>query len=183
MKQQDLRSMDRLDVSSDMLKAYLINMGKAIFFIVFIFALFYLLKYFAVINPFIDMFNEFGIPLAQVLYAIYGAIVIFILISMMDVHALTSNSLVFEGDNLTYSYGSIFKMTKSTPIANITKVNYNEYTPFKLGDVVVEFTGTEEASIKVQYVSNVKYKCELMNKLMNLKKAELAEEVREKGVV
>jgi hypothetical protein len=183
MKDADLRSVERLEIYSDLIKAYFINMGKAVIFIVFLFALFFALEYFSGTNPFLDMFDTLGIPLLWVTRAIMISIGFFLVISLLNTTALTSNGLVFQGDTLTYSYGSFFKVTKSTPISNITRVNYKKYGPLKLGDIMVEITGTEEALIKVQYVSDVKYKCELINKLANLKKAENSEEVREKGVL
>jgi len=183
MKAADLRNVEKMEIFSDLMKAYLINMGKAVIFIAFIFGLFFALEYFSGTNPFLDMFDTLGVPMLWVTRAIIISIGFFLILSFFNTTALTSNGLVFQGDTLTYSYGSFFKVTKSTPISNITKVNYRKYAPLKLGDIMVEITGTEETLIKVQYVSDVKNKCELINKLANLKKAENSEEVREKGVL
>lgn len=181
--QPRLEQIQRLEISSSLVKAYMINMGKAFFFVVAMAASIYLIQYYAGADMFKDAFDTIGLPIVWLTRAVVAFIGIFFLITIFSVVSLTSYSLIFEGDNLTYTFGSFFKVTKSTPIANIVRVNYVEYYPWKLGDIIVELTGTEEKSLKVQYVSNSKFQCELVNKLINLKKADLVNEISARGVV
>ncbi len=183
IEKEKLYGMKRLEVSSSLVKAYLINMGKSFAFIGSLMGSFYLTKYFLGSNPFEDVFSTIGIPMDWVVYAILGFFALLLVITIFNTIALTSYSLVFEGDALTYSYGSFFKITKSTEIVNIIRVNFVEYRPFRVGDVVVEFTDTEERTLKVQYVSDAKEQCDLISKLITLKKSQKTQEVLEKGVV
>ena len=181
--QPKLEQIHRLEISSSLVKAYLINMGKAFFFVAAMAGSIYLFQYYAGADMFKDAFDTIGIPIVWLSRAVIAFIGIFFLITLFSVLSLTSFSLVFEGDNLTYSFGSFFKVTKSTPISNIIRVNYIEYYPWKMGDIVVEMTGTEEKNLQIQYVTNAKFQCELVNKLINLKKADLVNEITARGVV
>jgi hypothetical protein len=178
-----LEEIERLEVSSSLMTAYLINMGKAIIFVAGLIGAFYLVLYITDTNPFIGMFETIGIPIVWATRVAIACIGIFLALAFFDTLALTSYRLVFEEDALSYSYGGFFKTTKSTPIANIVRVNFKEYKPLKLGDIIVEFTGTEEQILKVKYVSHAKEQCELVNKLISLKKSQKTEEIIEKGGV
>jgi len=183
MKEENLEEIQRLEISSDLVKAYLINMTKSLIFIAALVGVFYFVIYILGENPFVDAFNTLGIPLVWGKWAFIAFAALFLVSALLNTLSLTSYGLVFEADNLKYSYGGFFKATKSTPIANIIRVNFKEYKPLQLGDIVVDFTGTEEKTLRVQYVSNAKHQCELINKLMNLKKSEQVEEISEKGVL
>jgi hypothetical protein len=62
------------------------------------------------------------------------------------------------------------------------RVNFKPYSPARLGDIIVELTGTEEKTLTVPYVSKAEARCGLINKLISLKKSEQAEEINNGGV-
>ncbi|MBU2560853.1 MAG: PH domain-containing protein [Nanoarchaeota archaeon] len=172
METQDTQDIERLDISPSLIEAYLINIGKAILLIAALIGAFYFVQYLVGENPFISIFETLGLPWVWVTRIVVACIAVYLVLIIFSTLSLTSYELIFEGDTLTYSYGSFFKVTKSTPIANIVRVNFKEYNPLKLGDIVVEFTGTEVKELKVQYVSDAKRKCEWINKLISLKRSE-----------
>ena len=183
MEQQNLEDMKRLDVSSNLIVAYLINMGKALLLIAGLVGVFYLVQYLMGVNPFVDILDTVGIPLVWATRTAIACMGIFLFLIFLDTLSLTSYELVFEEDSLSYSYGSLFKRTKTTPTASIVRVNFKEYSPFKLGDILVEFTDTEERDLKIRYVSEAKQQCDLINKLMNFKKSQQTEEIITQGVI
>jgi hypothetical protein len=175
--------MDRLTISSGLVQAYAINLGKIFIFLAALAAAYFAVLHFMGTDPFTQVFEDAGLPIIWVSRGIIAGIAILLVLAIFDTLSLTSYSLVFQGDTLSYSYGSFIKVTKSTPISNIIRVNFREYAPLKIGDLIVELTGTEEKNIKVQYVTDVKSNCELVNKLVKLKESEEDEEIREKGVL
>jgi len=183
MPDDNLSQMEKLDVSPNLIYAYLMNMSKSIILVAAVIGVFYFLEYVAGSNPFLTVFEILTIPIEWVMRGVIVCIAVYFALTFFDTLSLTSYELIFEGDLLSYSYGNFLKKTESTKIANITNVNFKEYAPFKIGEINVELTGTEEKDIKVRYVKSAKGKADLINKLVALKKAELAEEIRERGVV
>ena len=177
-----MEDIEKLEIRSDLVKAYLINMTKSIIFVAALIGVFYFVIYILGENPFVDAFRTMNIPLVYGKYAFICFAAIFFMSALFNTLSLTSFGLIFEGDTLVFSYGSLFRVTKSTPISNIIRVNYRKYMLGKMGDLFVEFTGTQENRLRVQYVSDVEHKCDLVNKLISLKKSEQEEEIREKGV-
>ena len=182
MEKKNLSDIERLEIRSDLVKAYLINMTKSTIFVAALIGVFYFVIYILGENPFVDAFHTMNIPLVYGRYAFISFIALFFISALFNTLSLTSFGLIFEGDTLIFSYGSLFRVTKSTPITNIIRVNYRKYALGKMGDIFVEFTGTQENRLRVQYVSDVEHKCNLVNKLISFKKSEQAEEIREKGV-
>jgi len=182
-KSPDLRSIKKLDISPNLVKAYLINLTKTSLLVGALAGSFYLVQFLAGENPLTSILDEVGVPMIWVTRAALVAVGILLVLTIFDTLTLTSYELVFEGDSLKYSYGNFVKVTKETDIANTIRVNYKEYDPFKLGEIIVGFTDTEQPTLRVEYVDNVKYKCELVNKLISLKRAEQVQEIEEKGVL
>ncbi len=168
---------ERIVVSPSLISAYLLNMGKAVFFIAALVGAFYLVQHLAGSNPFAEAFGFFGIPLLWGFRAFVVLSGLMLVLAFFSTLSLTSYELVFDGNNLAYSYGSFFKITRSTPVTNIIRVNFREYSPSSLGDITVELTGTEEKEIKVQFVSKAKEKCERINSLINQKKSAAVQQV------
>ena len=48
----------------------------------------------------------------------------------------------------------------------------------KIGDLVLELTGTDDKTLVVQYISRAREKCELINKLISFKKSQQMEELK-----
>ncbi|MFC1741052.1 hypothetical protein ACFL3V_00765 [Nanoarchaeota archaeon] len=182
MEAKDTTDLERLDISSNLVAAYLINLAKACLLIAAMIGAFYLVQYILGENPFIDLFKTVDIPIVWAMRAVYGLIAAYLLVVIFSTLSLTSYELVFEGDTLKYSYGSIFKVENETKSANIIRTNYKEYSPFKLGEIEIEMTGTEKDKVVVKYVSEAKEQCGLINQLMTLKKSEEMDEVKGKGV-
>jgi hypothetical protein len=177
MEEQDLAEIEKIDISPSLMVAYLINIGKALIFMAVLAGAYSFVNYFAGTNLFLDTLNDIGIPLV---WATRAAIIFFgafLALAFFLTLSLTSYEFIFEGDTLTYSYGSFFKTTRSTPIANIIRVNFHKYLLSGLGDIELELTGTEEKLIKVQYVRNAQNQCDLINKLINLKKSDVVQNI------
>lgn len=172
MEHPPLDDIEKIEIAPDLIKAYIINMGKAIIFVAAIAGAVYLVQYLAGTNPFVDIFNTLGIPMVWVTRAIIAIIAIFFIITFFSTLSLTSYSLVFEADTLKYSYGSFFKVTRSTPISSVIQVNFKEYSPAKLGDIILELSGTEEKTLKVEYVPDAGYQAGLINRLIRFKTSE-----------
>lgn len=179
---QDISDLQRLVVSPNLMKAYLLNLLKAVIFIAGTIGAFYFIILIAGENPFIEIFETIGIPFLWVKWALTGFFALFFILIIFNTLSLTSYELIFEGDTLTYSYGSFFKVTKSTEIANTIRVNYKEYKPMKIGDIIVGFTDTDKKDIVVQYVDKVKEQCDIINKIIHFKQAQEAQEMLENGV-
>jgi hypothetical protein len=109
--------------------------------------------------------------------AAYVLIALFFLGAIFSTLSLTSYEVIFDGDTLNYSYGSFLKVSRSTPISNIMRVNFKEYSPLNIGELTLELTGTEDKSLKVQFVGDVKYTCEKINGLVNSKKSATLQQV------
>ncbi|MBN1544762.1 PH domain-containing protein [Candidatus Woesearchaeota archaeon] len=169
METQDAQETERLDISPSLVQAYLLNVGKAILLVAALIGAFYFVQYIVGENPFISIFETLGLPLVWVMRIVVACIAAYLVLIIFSTLSLTSYELVFEGDSLTYSYGSFFKVTKSTPVANIVRVNFKEYHPLKIGDIVVGFTGTEEKTLTVQFVSDARQRCELINKIIMIR--------------
>ncbi|MFH1668524.1 MAG: hypothetical protein ABIA62_01205, partial [Candidatus Woesearchaeota archaeon] len=181
--QQRLEDMKRLDISPDLIKAYLINLAKTCLLIGALAGSMYLVKYIAGENPLASILDDIGVPFIWVTRAAMAAIGLMLVLTIFNTLTLTSYELVFEGDRLKYSYGNFIKVTKETDIVNTIRVNYNEYSPLKLGEIIVGFTDTDQPNLRVQYVDDVKYQCDLVNKLINLKRAQQVQKIEETGVV
>jgi hypothetical protein len=178
--EQKTEEMEKLDIYPNLMAAYAINLGKALVFVAALVGAFYFVEYIVGTNPFIDILDTLGIPLVWANRAIIVAIGIYFALTFFDTLSLTSYELIFEGDTLSYSYGSFIKVMKSTKMSNMIRANFNEYKPLKLGEMTVELTGTEEKVLKVRFVGSVREKCGLVNKLIELKKYE-SYDVRDKS--
>lgn len=167
MADQDSESTGNIIVEPNLIRAYLINMGKAMLFVAAIAGAVFLVQYLAGTNPFADILKTLGIPIVWVTRAIIAIIAIFFIITFFSTLSLTTYSLEFGADELKYSYGSFFKVSKSTPLSNVLRVNFRKYPLSHMGDFLVELTGTEERTLKVEYVCDVERQCLLANQLIN----------------
>jgi predicted PurR-regulated permease PerM len=170
---------DRLVVSSALVKAYVINMGKSILFVAALAGIYFTALYFLGFNPVLDALEKIGVSAAWAIRGVIAIIAAYFIIIIFSVSSLASFELVFEGDNLTYSYGSFFKTTKTTSITNIIRVNYKLYSPMKIGDLVLELTGTDDKTLVVQYISRAKENCEIINKLISFKRSQELDSIRD----
>lgn len=167
-----LEDIEKLEIRPDLVKAYILNMGKAVLLVAALAGAVYLVQYLAGTDPFADIFSTLGIPVVWAGRAVIAIIAVFFILTFFGTLSLTSYSLVFEGDKLKYSYGSFFKVTRSTPISSVVRVNFREYGPLSLGDLYLELSGTQDSTLKVQYVSDVGYHAGLIHKLIGLKMSE-----------
>jgi len=178
-----LGEIKRIVITSSLVKAYLLNMGKAFLLIGALGGVVYALPFIVGANPFVEVFETIGIPVIWLTRSTIALIAAFLVTIFFTTLGMSSYKLVFEGDTLTYSYGSFIKVTKSTSISNIIGVNFYEYSPLKVGDLMIEFTDTREGILTIPYINKAKYQCDLINKLMTFKRIEREDEIREKGVV
>jgi hypothetical protein len=178
-----LGNIETIRVSPSLINAYLIELSKALLIIGSVVGAYFLVRYLAGEDPFVGILDTLGIPVVWAIRALIALACLLLVAVFFSTLSLTSYSLFFEGDSLTYSYGSFFKATNTTKIANITSVNFKPHSVLKLGDVVVELSGTEVKSVTVQYVAKAKDVSELINKLVIFKKSQQVEEINQKGVV
>lgn len=167
----------KIFVSPSLVSAYLINIGKAVFFIAAIIGAFYLVQYLVGVNPFLDIVEFIGIPMVWLERAAYALIAIFFISAFFSTLSLTSYELIFDGNTLNYSYGSFIKVSRSTQVSNIIRVNFKEYSPLTIGDLNLELTGTEDKALKLQFVSDVKTQAEMINSLINKEKSKTLQKV------
>jgi len=156
----------KVDVYPDLISAYLINMGKALILVGGIVGMYFLAIRLLATNPFIDALNTIGVDPVWGMRGAFAAIGIYFFLVLMDTLSLTSYGLVFADNNLTFSYGNIFKVRKTVPFSAVLRVNFNAYSPFKFGDVLVELTGTEIKQVKVRYVANAAAVCQQINQMI-----------------
>lgn len=166
------QDMQRLVVRSNLVAAYMINMFKALLLVGGLIGAYFLVLHVLGENPFGGVLDIVNVPLVWVTRGIMFVLGIVFVAIIFNTLSLTSYELVFEGDSVRYSYGSVFKISRSTDITNIFRVNYQQYSMSRLGDIVVELTGTTDKKITVQYVGNVAGKAEIINKLVRFKKSE-----------
>ena len=169
---QSTTELDRIVISSALIKAYVINMGKSILFVAALAGIYFTALHFLGFNPVLDALEKVGVSAAWALKGTIAIIAAYFVIIIFSVSNLASFELIFEGDTLSYSYGALFKTTKTTRISNIIRVNYKRYSPMKIGDIVIELTGTDDKNLVVQYISRAKENCEIINKLVNFKKSQ-----------
>jgi hypothetical protein len=181
--ESDLKAIERIEISPSVISAYLLELSKAFLIIASVVGAYFLVIFLAGEDPFVGILETLGIPAMWAIRAFIALSCLLIVAVFFNALSLTSYSLFFEGDSITYSYGSFFKVTDTTKIANITSVNFKPHSPLKLGDIIVELSGTEVKSVTVQYVSNAKQQSELINKLIIFKKSQQVEEINENGVV
>ena len=166
---EPLEDVEKLEILPSLIKAYIINMGKTLLLVAALAGAVYLVQYIVGTNPFEEMFSALGIPMVWVMRSIMAIIAILLILTFFSTLSLTSYSLLFEAGSLKYSYGSFFKVTRSTPISNVIRVNFKEYFPFRIGDIVLELSGTEDRTLRIRYVSDVRHKAELINRLISLR--------------
>jgi len=163
--------LEKLEVFPSLIKAYMSNMGKSIFFIAALVGSYYFVQHMLEANPIIDAFETLGIPVAWGLRAFIACSAIFLILAFFSTLSLTSYRLIFEGNQVTYSYGSFFKITRTTLISNIMRVNYKECSPFKTGEITLELTGTEDKTVTLQFISKAAETCSTINELVKAKKS------------
>ncbi|MFC1722666.1 hypothetical protein ACFL0V_00855 [Nanoarchaeota archaeon] len=155
--------MQELDVTPDLIRAYGSNLFKIIMVYGSVVVSYFLTIYTMGENPFIQILNQFNIPF-ELLIKVLAGFAAFILITVIfQTTSLTTKHLIFKGKNLTYSYGGFFKISKDTDISNVVAVHYHKYGLFDIGDIELEFSGTEEKSIFVPFVNKVEETCDSIN--------------------
>ncbi len=162
---------EKIFISPNLVAAYIINIGKAVLFIAAVIGAFYFVQYLVGSNPFVEIIEFIGIPMVWLERAAYALIALFFLSAFFSTLSLTSYELIFDGNNLNYSYGSFIKVSRSTQVSNIIRVNFKEYSPLSLGELTLELSGTEDKSLKLQFVGKVKENADLINNLINQNKS------------
>ncbi|MBW2965141.1 hypothetical protein KY363_06805, partial [Candidatus Woesearchaeota archaeon] len=59
-----------------------------------------------------------------------------------------------------------------TDMTNVVRVNFQEYSMSRLGNLEVELTGSQDRKVIVQYVGKVSEKADMVNKLVRFKKSQ-----------
>ena len=168
---------EKIFISPSIVSAYLLNIGKAVFFIAALVGAFYLVQYLVGSNPFLDVIDFIGVPMVWLQRAAYALIALFFISAFFSTLSLTSYELIFDGNTLNYSYGSFIKVSRSTQVSNIIRVNFKEYSPLSLGEMTLELSGTEDKSLKLQFVGKVKDKTARINSLINQNKSSTLQKV------
>ncbi len=180
---QSMEELDRLDISPNLVKAYLSDLTKTCLMICAISAGIYLGIYLAGEEVLTDMLARIGVPFVWLTWAAMVALGVLFVLTIFKTLQLTSYELLFEGKTLKYSYGNFVKVTKEADMTTTISVNYKEYSPFKLGELIVTFTDAGQPALRVQYVDDAKYQCDMVNKLINLRRAQQVQKIEETGVV
>jgi hypothetical protein len=162
---------DKLVVSSNLLKAYLVHTLGDLAVIGTIYGAYYLVSKYGGLDLFSDMFDLVGIPMSWAFYAFIIFAALLFVVTFFKVMNLTSYSVIFEGDTMSFSYGSILKVSKTVPITNLARVNFDLYSISKTGDLTVSFSGTNERELKLSYIDDVAKTSEIILKILVAKRS------------
>ncbi|MBW2965298.1 hypothetical protein KY363_07615, partial [Candidatus Woesearchaeota archaeon] len=158
---ENLQDIQRIVVRSNLVAAYMINMLKALLLVGGLIGAYFLVLRILGENPFEGVLDIVGIPFAWVTQGIMFVLGIVFVAIIFNTLSLTSFELVFEGDSVKYSYGSFFKISRSTDMTNVVRVNFQEYSMSRLGNLEVELTGSQDRKVIVQYVGKVSEKADM----------------------
>lgn len=174
--------LDKLVVSSSLVKAYLINMSKSLILLGILVGAYFGIERILGFNPVLYGLDLIHVSPDLALKVVIGLVAGYLTLIIFDASKLASSELVFEGDFLTYSYGALIKTTKTIHITNIIRVNFKEYSLLKVGDLIIELTGTDDKTLIIQYVSHVERNCGIINELINFKKYQQMEAINEESI-
>ena len=164
--QEDNFSETEISITPSILKAYLVNMSKAVMFIAAIMGSHYAVVYLVGENPYPEILKTLGIPMDFALQFLVVCAGIFLVLIIFHSISIGVNSAKVKGKSLTYSYGILLKRSNEVAFTNIVKVNFNPYPLSKTGDLKIHLSGTAEDLILIPYVGKVEEKCVMINDLI-----------------
>ncbi len=168
-------------VKSNLVAAYMLNMFKAILLIGGLIGAYFLILNLLGEDPINGVLDIIDIPFIWVTQGVAGIMALVFIGIIFNTLSLTSYQIIFDGNNVTYSYGNFFKVTRSADITNVLRVNFREYSPSRLGDISIELTGTGDRTIKVQYVGHAARQADIINNIISARKSSSLSRIDSRG--
>ena len=162
-------SQEEIHIAPSIIKAYTINMLKALFFLGSIIGSYYLVLSLVGYNPYPEILKTLGIPTDIMIKLLAGAVIIFLFLIMVYALSISSRAATLKNNSLTYSSGLLLKETNQIPLTSIVKVNFKQYPLSKIGDLKIHLSGTEEEVFVISYVSKVEENCLKINEIIHLR--------------
>ncbi len=166
---------EHVAVSPNLLLAYGANLLKVLFMFGVVIAAYFIAFEILGQNPFEGVLSEINsvfdinITFDLVVKVVAGVAGLIFFLAILDTTSLTTKSLVIDGDDIVFSYGGFFKVSRQAKIEDIIRINYKG-SLFGVGTLEAEFSGTEEKSLKIPFVISVGAKCDRINALVRKKR-------------
>lgn len=159
-------------VSPNMVLAYIVNMGKALFFVGVIAASFLMIPRVVEENPFNTVLETIGISQDLVVKLLVGVASVYLLVVFIDTLSESQNRVRFAGRKIVWFEGKFLRREVSAPQTGLTQVNFKKYLLGKAGDISIELSGTQTEKIEVSFVDDVEMVARRLQDFIALQKNE-----------
>ncbi|HII71277.1 TPA: PH domain-containing protein [Candidatus Woesearchaeota archaeon] len=173
---QSSQTSESVRISPDLMNAYAANLFKTFFLFGVVIGGYFIAKNFVGLEAITGMIDELGLPsisldlITKVLAGLAG-LILFVVI--LKTSSLATLSFVFKGNDLTYSYGGFFKVTKTVSVTDILEVDYKVYSPFKSGDIILRISGTDKKDMTIPFVADAGRRYDEVKRLIWEKKSQM----------